>query len=242
MQTTWIVPCYNEESRWSTRYWEAIISETRCNWIFVDDGSSDDTYSKICELEGANVKTLRLDKNLGKSRALISGFQIALDTETKFVGFMDADGAFEIADIIRIEQLANEKIQLQSSVMVWGSRVALAGHDIVRTKSRHYLGRLIHTFLWWNKSSVIYDTQCGIKLFSRNDDLILSLDFMPRTKWFFDLELYMQIFEVQRTVPQVYEYPLQYWREVPGSKISLSKFFPILLEIFYVKHLIRRLD
>ena len=146
MLTTWIVPCYNEESRWSTHYWESIISESSCNWIFVDDGSSDDTYSKICELEGANVKSLRLNRNEGKSRALISGFRIALDAETKFVGFMDSDGAFQIEDILRIEHLANEKIQLSSSFMVWGSRVALAGHDIVRTKSRHYLGRLIHTF------------------------------------------------------------------------------------------------
>ena len=239
MTATWVVPCYNEAERWSTEYWEKLLDTTDFNWVFVDDGSTDSTFKIISALQSKKVKLISLPKNVGKSEALRIGLVSASESDSDFVGFMDADGAFMLQDIRRIEEYAKELLNSQKLDMVWGSRVALAGHDIRRSNTRHYLGRIVATFVMWGSEVSIYDTQCGIKLFVNGSTFRQSLVFKTRTRWFFDLEFYNQFTKIHSEKPKLMEFPLQSWHEVPGSHISVLKFPSILREIFYIRRLIR---
>ena len=58
--------------------------------IFVDDGSTDDSWSLIADLARENkaVKGIKFERNFGKSQALHAGFDLAQGT---FVATLDAD-------------------------------------------------------------------------------------------------------------------------------------------------------
>ena len=58
--------------------------------IIIDDGSTDETWAKIKELEknSPNVKVTRNMKNFGKGRALKKGFRFA---DGGYVVFLDSD-------------------------------------------------------------------------------------------------------------------------------------------------------
>jgi dolichyl-phosphate beta-glucosyltransferase len=239
MTTTWVVPCYNEAERWSTEYWKKLLDSTDFHWIFVDDGSTDSTFQKIAAIQSKRVSLVRLPQNVGKSEALRIGLISASESNSDYVGFMDADGAFLQNDLNAIEQHANQVVSQKKVNMVWGSRVALAGHDIQRTQTRHYLGRIVNTFVMWGVDVSIYDTQCGLKLFRNDEYFQRSLNFKTRTRWFFDLEIYSQFAKENRMSPIVVEYPLQSWQEIPGSKISISKFPSIFREILYIRNLMK---
>jgi len=220
-------------------YWEDLIASTNFKWVFVDDGSTDSTFSIISAFRSSNIQIIKLPQNVGKSEALRLGLLAASDSDSDFVGFMDADGAFILRDITSIEVFAKELQLSQKLDMVWGSRVALAGHDIRRSSTRHYLGRIVATFIMWGSEVSIYDTQCGIKLFVNGPTFRQSLVFKTRTRWFFDLEFYKQFTLNHSAKPKLVEFPLQSWQEVPGSNISISKFPSIFREILYIRGLLK---
>ncbi|MEE0861515.1 MAG: glycosyltransferase family 2 protein [Lachnospiraceae bacterium] len=90
-----IVPCYNEEDVLKLFYEESSkvtdnISDYSCRYIFVDDGSRDNTLSILMELskEHENVKYISFSRNFGKEAAMYAG----LDHSTgDYVVIMDAD-------------------------------------------------------------------------------------------------------------------------------------------------------
>jgi glycosyltransferase involved in cell wall biosynthesis len=90
-----VVPCYNEEEV-LPRFFEEVLPRlelhTEGSWraIFVDDGSSDRTWSLVCEkhLQDNRVCGLRLSRNFGHQAALYAG---ACHAKGEFVGFMDSD-------------------------------------------------------------------------------------------------------------------------------------------------------
>ncbi|MEX2615882.1 MAG: glycosyltransferase family 2 protein [Alphaproteobacteria bacterium] len=78
-----IIPCYNEEKNLSPLYDRLLPVLQKCvesyEIIFIDDGSTDNTASKINELsvENSNIKGLILSRNFGKELALSAGLQYA---------------------------------------------------------------------------------------------------------------------------------------------------------------------
>lgn len=86
-ETCAIIPFYNEVISI-----EKIIDESLeyCNYIFaVNDGSIDGSENKI-KLKN-NVKIISHLKNIGKGKALRSGFEQVLKTDFKYVVTLDAD-------------------------------------------------------------------------------------------------------------------------------------------------------
>ena len=59
-----LVPCFNEGARLNLRFWQQIVDEVNCEWLFINDGSSDDTLEKIESIIG--IRVLSFDKNEGK--------------------------------------------------------------------------------------------------------------------------------------------------------------------------------
>lgn len=81
MKVSVVVPCYNEELSVERFYNEAtaVFSGQAFDYelIFVDDGSSDNTFLKLGELAKADakVKVLSFSRNFGQQAAIICGFR-----------------------------------------------------------------------------------------------------------------------------------------------------------------------
>ena len=98
-----VIPCYNEEAvlpRMAPVFLSELDSLEASNLIskgsllFVDDGSSDQTWSKICSLAEADSRILgiKLSRNFGHQRALLAGYMNALSLSFDAVVSIDCDG------------------------------------------------------------------------------------------------------------------------------------------------------
>ncbi len=86
MQTTAIIPAYNEESR-IARVLDAVTQSPEISEVWVvSDGSTDRTFEVAAAFPG--VKAVRLPQNQGKGAAMVAG---ALLAHTPAVLFLDAD-------------------------------------------------------------------------------------------------------------------------------------------------------
>ena len=93
--TTIVVPCYNEARRLLLEPFVEYAGEhPNTRFLFVDDGSSDDTSDLILTSGVARceqIDLLTLPHNMGKAEAVRHGFQEAFTTQPRYVGFWDAD-------------------------------------------------------------------------------------------------------------------------------------------------------
>lgn len=238
LQIAVVVPCFNEASRWQTEYWSELTSDADVTWVFVNDGSKDSTaqlLDEICKLK-SHCSVLHLQRNLGKALAVRMGF-LHLFAMRRFdvVSFMDADGAFAGEEFARLLRCAEEKLQVGEWDSVWTSRVALAGRDIQRSLLRHYLGRLVATFVSIGTDSLPYDTQSGLKFFAVSDDLIRCFEAPFLTRWLFDLELINRWRTIVHRPMQIWEEPLMSWKEVEGSRVTRGEFVRIARELSAIK-------
>jgi glycosyltransferase involved in cell wall biosynthesis len=89
-----IVPCYNEEESVNLFY-ETVSPilysiDADCSFIFVDDGSRDNTAKLIRELaeKDAKVKYISFSRNFGKEAAMLAGMRMS---SADYVGIIDSD-------------------------------------------------------------------------------------------------------------------------------------------------------
>jgi len=89
-----IIPCFNEESSIPLFYDEIIavlkFVNEQIEFIFVDDGSKDNTLNILRELGGkdSRVHYVSFSHNFGKEAAMLAGLQTA---QGKYVVILDAD-------------------------------------------------------------------------------------------------------------------------------------------------------
>ena len=240
------IPCFNEAERIDLKYWEEIFKlDDKIFWLFVNDGSTDKTIELLKQLSFSNCcEILNLPKNVGKSEALRQGFIYLTNNEMKFdgIGFIDADGAFEKADILNlIELFRNSKNSLG---IFWdsiiASRIALAGRDINRKPLRHYIGRIFATVatIHWRKSP--YDTQCGLKIFRNNLGFQMSILDKFKTRWFIDLELFSRMSLNNQSEISILEIPLNSWSDIAGSKLGVRQKIISVMELFLVSKMLKK--
>jgi glycosyltransferase involved in cell wall biosynthesis len=234
-----VVPCYNEEKRLNLEYWNELVKIVGTKWIFVNDGSSDNTLGLLQRIEKASV--LSLDKNVGKAEAIRLGVLSTcaeLNQETLNFGYIDADGAFAIEDIKRIIDISNNS--KKDFEGIWGARVKLAGRSIIRKDLRHILSRIIITFIGLRIKNLPYDIQTGFKIFKLNEEVMNIFNQKFSTRWFVDLEILLRFNQMNHKVLRVWEEPLNKWDDVSGSKIRGLQLFQILRDILIVIKLSRK--
>lgn len=249
-----VVPCYNEGKRFNLDYWNCIIENTpNIDWLFVDDGSTDNTIKVISDLlPRPNINLLKLNLNKGKSEAIRLGMlwfysnmeNSDFENNPLAIGFIDCDGAFELSDILKFVQICKAKFSSESQTpnfqAIISSRVKLSGREIIRDSLRHYIGRIVVTFICRSWESAPYDTQSGFKLFFSSPKLFTVLNEPFKTSWFFDIEIIIRIRSIGIENFEVWEEPLNSWKEIGQSKIKVLKYFSVLREIFEIRKIVNK--
>ena len=221
-----------------------MISIVDTFWVFVDDGSNDNTQNLIKDLKLSNTKLIRLPNNCGKSEAVRTGMVYSdkiLFPEFDSIGYIDSDGAISKNDIEHFNKVFAEKYKLDEYMSVWASRVALSGREINRKPVRHILGRLVSLIVSARRSYIAYDTQCGLKYFPLNNKTSALFERKFKTKWFLDIEIFIRYALLYRNKMKIWEEPLMYWEEIPGSKINLRQAWIILRELVYIKFMQKKI-
>jgi len=244
---TIVVPCFNEAKRLDLAAFEQFSAESpETSFLFVDDGSTDDTRRILDELASRmseRASVLVLERNSGKAEAVRRGVNRALEAKPTYVGYWDADLATPLPVIRDFSQLLEGDPQLQ---MIMGARVQLLGRRIERSALRHYAGRVAATAISTVLGLRVYDTQCGAKLFRA--DVARELFGEPfQTRWIFDAEIIARL--IARLGPNahpsardvIYEVPLHAWMDVRGSKIGPGDYLRAAVDLMriyrqYVRH------
>jgi dolichyl-phosphate beta-glucosyltransferase len=237
-----VIPCYNEAERLpKDAFRRHLEADPYLYLVFVDDGSQDGTAGMLrefCREFETRTTLISYLPNKGKSEAVRLGVNHALaNLHPDVVGFWDADLATPLEELKAFLDVLDKRPEIE---MVFGSRVKLLGREITRLPVRHYLGRVFATIASQVLGIPIYDTQCGAKLFRVTPYLHYVFDQAFLSKWIFDVEIiarFQQLYfgdegQLERAI---YEYPLQTWIDVAGSKVKPRHFFVAVTDLFRIK-------
>jgi dolichyl-phosphate beta-glucosyltransferase len=234
-----VIPVFNEAKRWKESYFLQLASSMRvkADFLFVNDGSSDDSLDLVkaaCE-KSENFSFLTLDRNSGKAESIRQGFLFGISKGYSGVGFLDADGAFEAEDVIRIADLFVRKILEKGELQaIWSSRIALAGREIRRSKSRHLIGRVISKVIAGLSCPMPWDTQAGLKVFLVDDRFVSVTRDKFKTRWLFEVEIIQRHLRLFGNSIGIWEEPLDYWYDISGSKITVKQYLVISAEVLFI--------
>jgi glycosyltransferase involved in cell wall biosynthesis len=153
-----VVPVHDEERSVALLYDElrAALEPLAAPWeaIFVDDGSTDGTFSALTRLHNAeeNVRVVRLRRNFGKAAALVAGFDQA---HGEIVVTIDGDLQDDPAEIPRLLAKLQEGFDLVSG---W------------KTHRRDPITRRIPSKIFnWGAGRMsglrLHDMNCGLKAY-----------------------------------------------------------------------------
>ncbi|MGZ8691912.1 MAG: glycosyltransferase family 2 protein [Gaiellaceae bacterium] len=153
-----VVPVHDEERSVALLYDElrAALEPLDAPWeaIFVDDGSSDGTFSALTRLHNSeqNVRVVRLRRNFSKAAALVAGFDQA---RGETVVTIDGDLQDDPAEIPRLLAKLDEGFDL---VTGWKTR----RRDPI---SRRLLSRIFNRVTSAFSGVRLHDMNCGLKAY-----------------------------------------------------------------------------
>jgi dolichyl-phosphate beta-glucosyltransferase len=228
-----IIPCYNESRRIGLPAFEnALATNPEMSFLFVDDGSSDDTYNTLqagAATHGRRWQVIRLEKNMGKAEAVRRGVMHA-GREFLFLGYWDADLSTPV-----------EEVSLMMPHLKAGKRLVMAsrwkrlGATVKRNEVRHYFGRVFATLASNLLRLPVYDTQCGAKLFSAELRDLFSAPFYSR--WIFDIELLARFrnkYGRDKALSEIFEHPVNSWIEKGDSRIKASHILRVPFDLLRI--------
>jgi glycosyltransferase involved in cell wall biosynthesis len=230
-----VVPCYNEARRLDPDGFLKFLRHKGVRMLFVDDGSKDET-PRILESLSKNMsgraRVLTLKTNRGKAEAVRQGMLAALADGADLVGYYDADLATPPDEMCRLLKV----LAKSSAQAALASRVGLLGTEIMRSATRHYFGRVFATAASMILDLRVYDTQCGAKAFRRSEALHAALAEPFAGRWAFDVELLGRMLAFRSgtgrvTASDLVEMPLKAWTDVGGSKLTLSDWPAVAVEL-----------
>ena len=230
-----IYPVFNEEKRLKKTFLDIMKFEQsdkllKKEYIFVNDGSSDQTLSVIRKQFKNNkrVKVVSYNKNMGKGYALKRGVKIA---KNDWVLTTDADCSVSNFQLLK---WIKKKFLNQDNLIYFGSR----NHplSIVKKKTlRKIVGIVFKFSIRFFFQIKISDTQCGFKLYKLNIAKkifrkILINDYMH------DIEICVIAKKLRLKIKDL---PVK-WTHVEQSKINfVSDFFKVafsLMKISRINH------
>jgi len=235
-----IIPFYNEAVRFPSGEFEEFLRENPSTlFCLVDDGSKDETGKMMLSIHEKfqeRILVVTLPENQGKAEAVRAGMKAALQHfDCGFFGFFDADLATPLGEsqVLLSRLLENPELEF-----AFGSRVAIFGVKIKRKLYRHLVGRVIATFISRILHLMVYDTQCGAKLFTRSlAAKVFKEPFISR--WLFDVEIMARIIGIcgrDRVENVMVEVPVRSWIDKGGSKISWTYGFRVFYDLLKIRN------
>lgn len=160
IEYSFVIPVYNEAA--SLRELHAQINTTVTSLgkpheiIFVNDGSTDDSWLTICALaeSDANIRAIRFRRNFGKASALAAGFEVV---RGQIVFTLDADLQDDPAEIPNFLAKLDEGFDVVS------------GWKKIRHDPWHkvFPSRVFNAMVSRKTGLKLHDHNCGFKAFRR---------------------------------------------------------------------------
>lgn len=141
--------------------------------LFIDDGSTDDTFQKICAADIPPVKAIRLSTNVGHQYALLAGLHHVTDKVDCCIS-LDAD----LQDDIRAIEPMIKNYQ-QGSEIVYGVRKRRS----IDTFFKRSTALLFYSIMKW----------CGIRMvFNHADFRLLSANVLTSLRQYREVNLFLR--------------------------------------------------
>ncbi|MEK7188744.1 MAG: glycosyltransferase family 2 protein, partial [Patescibacteria group bacterium] len=223
-----VIPAKNEEESVKILY-QKIVSvmrrvRTPFEIIFIDDGSTDETFARIRELHDMDrrVKVIKLRGWCGKSIALQAGFEHA---KGEVIFTMDADLQDNPEEIPLFLTKLDEGFDLVSG---WKKK----RHDPLSKTFPSKIGNRLVRFLTGIK---IHDLNCGFKVYRR--EVVESLNLYGELYKYIPVLVEKQNFRVGEIV--VSHTPRKFGRSKFGWQRNIKGFLDMLTIIFITGYLNR---
>jgi len=222
-----IIPCYNEGYRLKP-FFDLIQDNLALpwEWIFVDDGSTDDTSAKIRDFIAINSDSTRLiafDRNHGKGKAVREGI---LASKGKIVGFVDADLA---ASPLHFSKFLSSEHLINGEEIIIGIRLKTQDDKVKRTLHRHLIGRVFQTYASMMTGINVYDSQCGFKLITSTQAKKIAQS-MKCDGFAFDVELISIALSMHMKVRE----ELIPWEEKGNTSIRIRHILRMMYDIWKI--------
>lgn len=223
-----IIPLYNEEESLSelSQSLEKVFEFLKCNYevIFIDDGSTDNSFAKIREINRKNQKfhCIKLRRNYGKSAALAKGFRSA---KGNIIITMDADLQDDASEIPELIRVLNSGYDLVSG---WKK----VRYDPFIKKHTSKLFNFVTSKLSGIK---LHDFNCGLKAYKK--EVVKSLRIYGEMHRYIPALAYMSGFKVTEKPVKHHE------RKYGVTKFGMNRFlngFLDLLTVVYTNKYMKR--
>lgn len=216
-----IVPLYNEEENIPALYSELsqVLDSAKLNaeFIFVDDGSSDNTVAKVKEIAGLDprLKLVCLRRNFGQTAAMQAGFDAA---EGEIVVTLDGDLQNDPSEIPKMIEKLHEGYDL-----VAGWRKDRQDAYISRKVPSMLANRLISK----TTQVVLHDYGCTLKVMTKEVAKSINL--------YGEMHRFIPALAAEMGV-KIAEVPVKHRARIHGeSKYGISRTFRVLLDLLTVK-------
>lgn len=231
-----IIPCYNEYDRILKNDFTNFLENNRdFHFVFVDDGSVDDTFLMLQDLSVKNerISCFRLDKNHGKAEAVRFGMNKLIKSDFSFFGFIDADLAIPLDELSRLHMELTSRDNID---FVYASKNTKLNTHLEMKVKRFWVGRILSFMVRRSLKVDIYDTQCGCKIMTKE---ISEISFKEKfiSSWLFDIEIFWRIikkFGRDYIRENTLEIPLEKLYNRGDSKVSLAALIKLPLEFLKI--------
>jgi len=186
--------------------------------IFVDDGSTDDSWQVITQLaeKDARVKGLRFRRNFGKAAALMAGFS---RTTKPFAMTMDADLQDDPAEIPNFLAEIDKGLDLVSG---WKKIRHDPWHKVIPS-------RIFNWLVGWLTGVRLHDHNCGMKCYRK--EVLNEIHIYGELHRFIPVLAANRGFKVSEIV--IHHRPRRYGR----SKYGFGRFIKGFLDLLTVRFL-----
>lgn len=209
-----VVPMYRESARIPgtvARLAASELAHPDNEFLFVDDGSPDDTVDAVTQAlagTGLDARVLRLPRNLGKGAAVRTG---VLAARRPVVVFVDADLSSPPTAVAQVCRAVEDGAQVAVA-----SRGHATSNLVVRQPaSREEAGKTFNRLLRRLGLTTLPDTQCGLKAFDA-DSARRLFGPLQVLRFAFDVEVLLR---AQRLGMRIAVLPTE-WAHVEASRVS----------------------
>ena len=150
-----VIPAYNEEKTIGSVIEQ--VKQTPYNFVVVNDGSTDKTWSEIWKKTNINQR-ISYPNNRGKGYAIKMGARWARLHKYSYILVLDADSQNSIADIERFDRCLQRHPRAK----------IIVGNRLANPKNmpfiRYLINKAMTNLINWLGNIKVADSQCGMRL------------------------------------------------------------------------------